>query len=221
MHKPHQGKAMPKKLTSKQIADRQKFVFSKIRSGFSRKEIELSVCDEFGVAFRTATNIYNDAVESLADERPGHQRRNRAAILEMLHSQAHACQLDLLAAQNQIQIKLNLQEQRQVINEQVPQAELSTLPTARPQTIVNMIVAKSRVRAQLVHTISEIARIHGLYREMPLLDAISTLASSDMISPEVAGRMLVAVEDISSSIERAFHKKPSVIETVDDDYDCN
>ncbi len=211
---------MPKKLTSKQKVDRESFVFAKIQLGLSRKQVELSICDEFDVAIRTAANIYNAAIESLADEHPGHQRRHRAVILEVLHSQANAFQLDLLAVQNQIQIALNLQEQRQIINQQLAdsslsqteqeelQVKLDVLPTVRTQTIVQMFVAKSRVRSQLVQTISEIARIHGLYTDMPLLQAISVLASSEMISPEVAGRMLVAVEDISSSLEKAFHEKP-------------
>jgi hypothetical protein len=216
---------MPKKLTSQQKVDRENFVFAKIRLGLSRKQVELSVCDEFQVAIRTAANIYNAAIESLADEHPGHQRRNRAVILEVLYSQANAFQLDIQTVQEQIQIKLNLQEQHQVIKTQLAdsslskteqedlQAKLEVLPTVRPQAIVQMIVAKSRIRSQLIQTISEIAQIHGLHTDMPLLQAISVLASSEMISPEVAGRMLVAVEDMSSSLEKAFHEHSLALET--------
>jgi hypothetical protein len=41
---------------------------------------------------------------------------------------------------------------------------------------------------------------------MPLLQAISVLANSEMLPPELAGRMLMVIEDISSSIEKSLHQ---------------
>ncbi len=60
------------------------------------------------MANRTAVNIYGAAVDKLIDYSPGHQRRNRAVILEVFHAQVDAFQAEIQAIQDQIEVKLNL-----------------------------------------------------------------------------------------------------------------
>lgn len=178
---------MPKRLTPKETADREKFVLEQVRANLSRTQIQALICGEFGVTERNAGRIYNAVIDGIVQRDPNEQRRNRAMMLEMLYFQASSAQADIRALQTLITI-----------------AELE--PQVKPNAIAQMIGEKSRVRSQLIKTLSDISRIYGLYTDMPLLQAISVLANSEMLPPELAGRMLVAIEDISSSIEKSLHQ---------------
>jgi hypothetical protein len=187
---------MPKRLTPQEIADRQKFVLEQVRANLSRTQIQALICGEFGVTERNAGRIYNTAIDGIVQRDPGEQRRNRVMMLEMLYFQASSSQADIVALQALI-------------------ATASLQPEVKPNMIAQMIGEKSRVRAQLIKTLSDISRIYGLYTDMPLLQAISVLANSEMLPPELAGRMLVAIEDISSSIEKSLHVPSQPEQTTD------
>jgi hypothetical protein len=187
---------MPKRLTPQQTADRESFVLEKVRANLSRTQIQALICAEFGVTERNAGRIYNMAIDGIVQRDPGEQRRNRAMMLEMLYFQASSSQADIAALQALITT-----------------ARLQ--PEVKPNAIAQMIGEKSRVRAQLIKTLSDISRIYGLYTDMPLLQAISVLANSEMLPPELAGRMLVAIEDISSSIEKSLHQPSQPEQTTD------
>jgi hypothetical protein len=221
---------MPKNLTPKEKADREKFVFSQIQAGLSRKQIELSICDKFKVANRTAVNIYGAAVDKLIDYGPGHQRRNRAVILEVFHAQVDAFQAEIQAIQDQIEVKLNLQRQRQVIldklldgsftkaEQKVLEAELKAFPEVRPNVICQMIGAKGRLRGQLVDTLGDIARVQGLYAISPVVEALHVLAEHEILSPELSFQLVQIIEGVSDSIVQAFHKSPLVLNGNQDDF---
>jgi hypothetical protein len=80
-----------------------------------------------------------------------------------------------------------------------------------------MVETKARVRTQLVRAVAEIARVHGLYNEMPLLQAISVLASTELLPPIVASQMLEAIEGISDSIERAVQSESKPLNVLEED----
>lgn len=217
------------KLTPQEIADRENFVLSRVRAGFSRKQIALQISEQFGVASTAADDIYNGVIDGLAERSPNDLRRNRAIILEMLHSQVSSYQADLVAVQTQIKISLDIQEQRVLIAEKLSipslskerkaalRAELKSIHSIRPNVITGMVETKARVRGQLVKAVTEIARVHGLYNEMPLLQAISVLATSELLPPAVANQMLEAIEGISDSIERAVQSEPASLNVLEQD----
>jgi hypothetical protein len=217
------------KLTPQEVATRENFVLSRVRAGLSRKQIALQICEQFGVGSTAADDVYNTVIDGLAERSPNDLRRNRAIILEMLHSQVSSYQADLVAVQTQIKISLDIQEQRALIAEQLSiptlskdrkaalRNELKSLHSIRPNVITGMVETKARVRTQLVRAVAEIARVHGLYNEMPLLQAISVLATSELLPPTVANQMLDAIEGISDSIERAVQSESKPLDVLEED----
>jgi hypothetical protein len=176
---------MTQRLSSQQKSARLNFVINRIRDSLTRSQITNLVTTEFGVSRRTACTIYKEAIEDTIERDPSEQRYNRAVMLEQLYHQASAAQTDISALQSLID-------------------RASRDSSFRLSVIANMIGEKSRVRSQLVKTFSDIARIYGLYTDMPLLQAISVLANSEMLPPEVAGQMLMAIEDMTAMIEKSM-----------------
>jgi hypothetical protein len=176
---------MTTRLTPQNKIDRRNFVLDRLRDSLTRNQITDLIVAEFDVSVRTARDIYRQTVDGLIDQDPSEQRRNRVIVLEQLYHQAAAAQADISALQALIE-------------------RASRGTEYRLNIISNMVAEKGRVRGQLVKTYSEIARIYGLYTDMSLLQAISVLANSEMLPPEIAGQILMVIEDMTSMIEKSM-----------------
>lgn len=219
-----------RRLTSFEVLERQEFVLGKISEGIPRTEIHRLIVDKYELSDRAATNIYNAAVENAPRVTPKEIRFNRQIVLTAYASQVRSAHADMVSLQilideandqNNRRKELiaefnNTDEDRkeEIIN------ELKLIPPIKLTNISSIIGQKNNVRAQLGKSLSDLARIFGLFADMPLLQAINVMASAELLPPEIANKMLEVIEDISSSIEQSMNEKqPDSNSPINNDFD--
>jgi hypothetical protein len=221
-----------RRLTTLEKLNREEFVLSRVSQGFSRREIHGMIKNQFKVSDRAANDIYNAAVDNAPRPTPKESRFNRQVILAAYSGQIRSAHNDMAALQVLIDeandqnkkrkeliaefIKNDTNERREEITN-----ELKTTPPIKITNISGIIAQKNKVRAQLGSSISDLARIFGLFTDMPLLQAVNVIAAAELLPPEVANKMLEAIEDISSSIEQSMSESQSESKNdlVNDDFE--
>lgn len=190
---------MGKRLTSQEVLDRQDFVLEHISQGIPRREIHGLIKVKFEVCDRAANNIYNIASNCPKPDSKEH-RLNRVITLKAFAGQIRSAHADM-----------------DMLEELIKDAK--NQPGIKLTAVASIIGQKNQVRAQLGKTLSDMARIFGLYNDMPLLQAINIMAASEILPPELANKMLEAIEDISTSIEQSMQKKETTAEPINDDFE--
>lgn len=219
---------MGKRLTTQEILDREDFVFSQISKGITRREIHSLIKGKFDLSDRGANNVYNAAANNCPRSSPKEYRFNKEIILTAHANQIKSAHADMIALQILIDEALDQTKTRKALiteyleaqtkrREEIAQ-ELKAAPPIKPTIISSIIGQKNQVRAQLGKTLSDMSRILGLYADMPLLQAINVMASSELLPPDIANKMLEAIEDISSSIEQSMQKEIINDQPVNDDF---
>jgi hypothetical protein len=221
-----------RRLTTLEKLNREEFVLSRVSQGFSRREIHGTIKAQFNVSDRAANNIYNAAVDNAPKSTPKETRFNRQVILTAYSGQIRSAHSDMTALQTLIDEANDQNKKRKELiaefinngdshrREEITN-ELKANPLIKITNISSIIAQKNKVRAQLGSSISDLARIFGLFADMPLLQAINVIAAAELLPPEVANKMLEAIEDISSSIEQSMTKQDSEAnsEPKNDDFD--
>jgi hypothetical protein len=208
---------MPK-LTVGEKAARIKFVLDRVGTTMSRRDLTEAVANEFGVSTRSAQDIFNDAMDSITDVDPLTQRRNRSMVIEKLTNLMKAFQLDIdtlqkwitqcetenLAVTEAMTALSQLDEESDEFD--ILAAKIRKLPKHKIALMAGLVAEKGRLRANLVKTLSDMARIYGLYTEMPLIQAIQVMANSELLPPELAMKLSGTINGLQRAIEDEMKK---------------
>lgn len=206
--------------TKGQIEERTNFILTRIRSGFSRMEIQKLFAQQFDCSAETSRTWYNRSCDELAPEGLADRSRLRHAVVEMFHAQITASQSDLLAIQKEINRLEQLAEHEDAMIAELLtcpkesdrfnqiQYELSTLPKIPVTAKAQLIESKSRMRERMVRVLIELAKIQGIYdSNNSWQQALHTLLDNGLLPSSIAEEMLSTINEFMAQTERLTHKQ--------------
>lgn len=169
------------KLTPQENEDRRNLVLSLMKEGLSRTEIQAQICASRQVSPAGAKKIYSKVIDSLATRDPIEQQRTKSAVLEMIYTQMSRLNGDVNSLQTWVETE------KVGVNQ-----------------LVSITQAKIKARGQIRLCLSDIARISGLYVDMPIIQAINVLSTHNLIPPSIAADLLQAVEGVNQTVLNAM-----------------
>lgn len=204
--------------TPEEEQERQNFILTRIRAGFSRIDIQRQYASEYNCHIRTARAWYNQTCDYLTecqDASLQEKRRIRSSVVEMYHAQIASAQSDLANLQQELSRISGILDRRQElhqylldVHEQLVQPsrtklrriefELEVLPEVPVNTKSNLLEIKSRMRERLFRMLTELAKIQGVYQpEMPWMEAVNVLLDHDLLPAPVASQILSFAESFT------------------------
>jgi hypothetical protein len=184
------------KLTPQESEERRNLVLNLMREGLSRTEIQAQICANYDVSIAGARKIYIKVINELIVHDPIEQQRAKGTVLEMLYTQMTRLNGDINSLQTWIDEK-----------------EIDT------NQMVNITQVKIKARGQIRICLSDIARINGLYTDMPIVQAINVLSTHSLIPPLIAADLLRAVEGVNETVLNAMQGKTKKQSSTEKDFD--
>lgn len=210
------------KLTQTEQQERKEFILSRLRSGFTRLDVQRQFGKKYDYSTETSRVWMNSTCDELVDTDINHRRRTFAVIVEMYHAQITAYQNEILAMQREIEKLTDLEEQRKLLTNQIEvatdaqirkiQIRLTALPQPRLSEKANLIEAKTRVRERMFRVICELTRLQGISDEMSSWkNALSILLDNDLVPGTVADKILTAIESHEFQMQNQINELDTII----------
>jgi hypothetical protein len=189
-------------------------VLSRVAEGFSRSQTEGELCRVFGLGVRRARDVYRLALDGLAVRDAGERCRLRSAIVQALYFQIRDCALDMDLVSQEIERFRDCLRQKEDLERELLgcveggkkdkllmaslELRLSFLPRLPIGGVAGLIEGRNKVRDRSIRLLAELARVQGVYGDMPIIVAVQTLLDNGLLSAAAAADILCYVEGLES-----------------------
>jgi hypothetical protein len=184
------------KLTPQQVEERRAFVVGLVKDGLSRTDIQAQIQAQFRVTVFAAQKIYVKAIDTLIIQEPIEQKRTKAIVQEMLYHQISGLCIDINSLQHLYDTSL-----------------------LSPGQATGIIQTKVKARGQIRLCLTDVARLNGLFADMPIIQAINVLSTHNLIPPAIAADMLRAIEGVNETVVEAMQANKKPESPTDEDFD--
>jgi hypothetical protein len=208
------------KLSNQEIQDRKNYVLTRLRSGFTRLDVQRQFAENYKCTTETARGWINKTCDELVDTDINQRKRNHAVILEMYHAQITAYQNEIMAMQREIDKISELETIRKLTFAQIENASgaelreleqrIKSIPEPRLTDKAFLIETKSRIRERMFRVISELNRLQG--HKDPATEwreALGLLLDNNLLPGTVADRILQVIDSHESELNTKIHQLQS------------